>query len=366
MPMPSDLRESFRKKKVLVTGHTGFKGSWLSLVLHEIGADVIGYSLPPPTNPSHFEACRLQDRITSIAGDIRDLETIKKTLRDYNPEIVFHLAAQALVRQSYREPVDTYGTNVMGTVNLLEACRQSASVKVIVNVTSDKCYENREWVWGYRENDRLGGHDPYSSSKGCAELVAAAYARSYFDAGRPPGGPKALSSVRAGNVIGGGDWAEDRLVPDCVRALSLRQPVVIRNSLSVRPWQHVLEPLWGYLLLAARMQDLPKRFSGAWNFGPDDGSFIAVKDLVGQVLEQWGGGAYEIRPDSEMHEAQVLKLDSSKAKTALGWKHRWDVRQAACATIDWYQRFFAGEDMYEVSKEQITAYAGFERDHPSA
>jgi CDP-glucose 4,6-dehydratase len=366
MPVPSDIRDFYRNKKVLITGHTGFKGSWLSLWLHELGAEVIGYALPPPTKPSHFEACRLQDRMASIEGDIRDLEALKKILRHHGPGMVFHLAAQSLVRQSYREPVDTYGTNVMGTVHLLEACRQSASVKVIVNVTSDKCYENREWVWGYRENDRLGGHDPYSSSKGCAELVATAYARSYFDAGRPHGSPKALASVRAGNVIGGGDWAEDRLIPDCMRTLSRQRPVVIRNPRSVRPWQHVLEPLCGYLILAARMHEQPNRFSGAWNFGPDSGSLIAVEDLVGHVLEQWGGGAYEVRTDPEMHEAQLLKLDSSKAKTTLGWKHRWSVRQATNATIDWYKRFFAGEEMYAVSREQINAYAGLERDHYSA
>ncbi|MCU0602289.1 MAG: CDP-glucose 4,6-dehydratase [Desulfobacterales bacterium] len=354
--MESELRDFYRDKKVLVTGHTGFKGSWLSLWLRELGADVIGYALPPPTTPSHHEACRLKDRITSIEGDVRDLGALKQVLTDYRPEIVFHLAAQSLVRRSYQEPVATFGTNVMGTVHLLEACRQCSSVAVVVNVTSDKCYENKEWVWGYRENDRLGGDDPYSSSKGCAELVAAAYARSYFDAGRPHACPKALASVRAGNVIGGGDWAEDRLIPDCMRTLSRQRPVVIRNPLCVRPWQHVLEPLYGYLLLAVRMHAMPDRFSGAWNFGPNEAAVVTVQGLVNHVLEEWGGGAFETPAGRDPHEARTLKLDSSKANTLLGWRQRWTFRQAVSATIDWYRRFFAGEEMYGVSQEQIAAY----------
>lgn len=355
--MQSDFGDFFRNKKVLVTGHTGFKGSWLSLWLHEMGADVIGYSLLPPTTPSHHEVCRLKDRITSIENDIRDLNALKRVLSDYRPEIVFHLAAQSLVRRSYQEPVETFGTNVMGTVHLLEACRQCSSVTVVVNVTSDKCYENKEWVWGYRETDAIGGHDPYSGSKGCAELVTAVYARSYFDAPGQTTSRKALASVRAGNVIGGGDWAEDRLLPDCIRSLALQTPVVVRNPHSVRPWQHVLEPLCGYLLLAVQMHAMPKDFSGAWNFGPNEESVVTVQELVSLILQGWGRGTVETRSGRDLHEAKLLKLDSSKAKRLLGWKHRWTVRQAVSFSIDWYRRFFAGENMYDVSKEQIAAYA---------
>ena len=294
--MTASLLDFYRNKKVLITGHTGFKGSWLSLWLSEIGSEVIGFSLDSPTSPSHFEICGLKNRMVSIRGDIRDLGALRRVVSDYSPEVVFHLAAQSLVRRSYREPVDTFGTNVMGTVNLLEACRQASSVRVVINVTSDKCYENKEWVWGYRENDAIGGHDPYSSSKGCAELVTTAYARSYLPEAGQPSTRKALASVRAGNVIGGGDWAEDRLIPDCIKALCAHTPIIVRNPLSVRPWQHVLEPLYGYLVW--RSGCMPHRLNspGAWNFGSNDDSFITVGAMVEQVVQQWGGGEHRLPP----------------------------------------------------------------------
>ena len=356
--MTASFLDFYRNKKVLITGHTGFKGSWLALWLSEIGSDVTGFSLDSPTSLSHFEICGLKNRMVSIRGDVRDLDTLRRVVSDFSPEVVFHLAAQSLVRRSYREPVDTFGTNVMGTVNLLEACRQASSVRVVINVTSDKCYENKEWVWGYRENDALGGHDPYSSSKGCAELVTTAYARSYFHEAGQPGTRKALASVRAGNVIGGGDWAEDRLIPDCIKALCARAPIIVRNPLSVRPWQHVLEPLYGYLVLAVRMHAAPAEHSGAWNFGSNDDAFITVGAMVEQVVQHWGDGVIDSRPDMSLHEAQVLRLDSSKARTLLGWRPRWDVRTAVSKTVEWYRRHRAGEDMLAVSKEQIAAYSG--------
>jgi CDP-glucose 4,6-dehydratase len=355
--MPPSLKEFYWGRVVLITGHSGFKGSWLSIWLRELGAQVIGYSLDPPTTPSLFETCDLKHRVTSRIGDVRDLESLLKVMNKHNPDIVFHMAAQSLVRRSYQYPVETYGTNVMGTVNVLEAGRLTPSVRTIVNVTSDKCYENKEWIWGYRENDPVGGHDPYSSSKGCSELVTKAYAQSYFKAGERHHPPKSLSSVRAGNVIGGGDWAQDRLIPDCVRALAARRPIIIRNPDAVRPWQHVLEPLYGYLLLAKRMSDEPAGFSGAWNFGSTDGSLLTVSEMVRQVVEEWGEGSCDVCPDPLLHEAQVLKLDSLKARTFLGWKSRWDVRTSISKTVEWYKHNLAGNDMYEISKRQIADYS---------
>jgi CDP-glucose 4,6-dehydratase len=347
--------QRFKGKKVLVTGHTGFKGSWLCLWLAEIGAEVFGFALEPPTRPSFHDQCRIGSRLSaSVRGDVRDLDALQRAIRDWSPEIVFHLAAQALVRQSYAAPVETFQTNVMGTVHLLEACRQSASVRAVINVTSDKCYENKEWAWGYRENDALGGHDPYSSSKACAELVTAAYQRSYADTTETGRG---LASVRAGNVIGGGDWAEDRLMPDCVRSLSSGTSVTVRNPHSIRPWQHVLEPLHGYLMLAARMAEAPGEFSGAWNFGPDEGSVLTVAEMVHLMIREWGTGEVKTAPAAALHESRVLRLDSSKAKALLGWKPRWDVRTALSKTVEWHKRLRAGEDMLAVSRGQIADYA---------
>jgi CDP-glucose 4,6-dehydratase len=349
--------QSYKGRKVMVTGHTGFKGSWLSLWLSEIGAEVFGYALEPPTRPNHYEQCRLGSRLSaSVHGDVRDLNALQQAMRDWSPEIVFHLAAQSLVRRSYDAPVETFQTNVMGTVHLLEACRQAHSVRVVINVTSDKCYENREWPWGYRENDAVGGHDPYSSSKGCAELATAAYRRSYFEPSGPAGTARGLASVRAGNVIGGGDWAEDRLIPDCIKALSTQVPIAVRNPRSIRPWQHVLEPLHGYMMLADRMCAAPEEFSGAWNFGPDDDSFLTVAAMAERMLMQWGAGEIVSVPSPALHESRVLRLDSSKAKSLLGWKPRWDVRTALSKTVEWHKRLLAGDDMLAVSMEQIAEY----------
>jgi CDP-glucose 4,6-dehydratase len=353
--------QRFKGKRILVTGHTGFKGSWLALWLSEIGAEVFGYALEPPTRPNHYDQCRLTGRLSAtVCGDIRDLVAIQQVMRDWSPEIVFHLAAQSLVRRSYAAPIETFQTNVMGTVNLLEACRQASSVRVVINVTSDKCYENKEWFWGYRENDPVGGHDPYSSSKACSELATTAYRRSYFEPRGPAGVSRGLATVRAGNVIGGGDWAEDRLIPDCIRALNARTPVVLRNPRSIRPWQHVLEPLYGYLLLAARLHSAPAEFSGAWNFGPNDDSFITVTAMAEQMIRQWGEGEIASTASSALHESHVLRLDSSKAMNLLGWRPRWDVRTALSKTVEWHKCLLAGHDMFAVSRDQIAEYAAGE------
>ena len=274
------FKEAFKNRKVLITGHTGFKGSWLAIWLKELGAEVSGYAIAPPSDPSNFEAAKLQDKMIHIHGDIRDLDHLLETFKKCQPEFIFHLAAQPLVRLSYKEPKITFDTNVGGTVNVLEAARLTSSVKVLINITSDKCYENREWVWGYRENDPMGGHDPYSASKGCSELVFSAYLRSFFSQNTPGRGIIGAASVRAGNVVGGGDWGKDRLIPDCIRALSARQSIGIRNPLAIRPWQHVLEPLSGYLWLGALLSHDPQKYSGAWNFGPEDRSHLTVAEVA--------------------------------------------------------------------------------------
>lgn len=331
-------------KRVLVTGHTGFKGSWLCLWLKELGANVIGYSLPPPTDPNHFELLYLD--IVSITGNVRDFGKLKEAIQCHKPEIVFHLAAQPLVRYSYKNPVETFETNVMGTMNVLEACRQTESVKVIVNITSDKCYENREWVWGYRENDPMGGYDPYSASKGCAELVTKCYRNSFFNPSHPltfspSNNSILLASARAGNVIGGGDWAEDRLLPDIMRAVSKEEKVIIRNPNATRPWQHVLEPLSGYLMLGQKLLEGRKEFAEGWNFGPDDESNICVEDVVSCVKSDWERVDYEIRSSQDNpHEAGFLKLDCSKAHSRLKWKPVWDIKKTLEITIKWYKEFY--------------------------
>lgn len=358
--MDSYFRDAYKNKKVLITGHTGFKGSWMSLWLTELGANVIGYSLEPPTEPNLFESINLKDKITHIIGDVRDEEHLISVFEKYQPVFVFHLAAQPLVRLSYKEPKLTYETNVLGTVNVLEAVRKTKSVRVGIIVTSDKCYENKEWVYGYRETDPVGGYDPYSSSKGCAELVTSAYRGSFFN---PEAYGKthnvALSSVRAGNVIGGGDWGEYRLIPDSIRALSQNKTVVIRNPQATRPWQYVLEPLSGYLLLGALMYKEGAKYSGPWNFGPNDESIITVEELVKLVIKYWGNGSYTIDTSSHPHEAGLLKLDASKARALLGWKPIYDGYEAVEKTINWYKNFYNGmskEKLYEFTVGEIGEY----------
>jgi CDP-glucose 4,6-dehydratase len=324
-------------KTVLVTGHTGFKGSWLILWLQLLGARVIGYALSPHTEPSLFQLSNAQEGITHIIGDTRDLSKVREVCQTYKPDFVFHLAAQSLVRYSYEHPVETYETNVMGTIHLFEAIRATPSVRVCVNVTSDKCYENREWEYSYRENDPMGGYDPYSSSKGCAELITAAYRRSFFNIGNSP--PVRLASVRAGNVIGGGDWARDRLIPDCVRSLAAKSPVIVRNPEAVRPWQYVLEPLSGYLWLGACLWNTPSTFEGSWNFGPHTAGNVSVRQIVNQVVAMWGEGEWKHvcqEQSQEPHEARTLTLDITKSSSVLGWEPITSVSQAMTETIGWY------------------------------
>ena len=316
----------YHNTRVLITGHTGFKGSWLALWLSTMGANVTGYSLPPPTEPNHFDLLGLD--INSIIGDIRDAEKLKRVFKEQQPEIVFHLAAQPIVRFSYKDPVETFSSNVMGTINVFEASRESGTVRAIVNVTSDKCYENREWPWGYREIDPLGGYDPYSASKGCAELITSCWRNSFFNL-KDYGSTHhtLLASGRAGNVIGGGDWAADRLIPDMMRAVSQNGKVKIRNPHATRPWQHVLEPLSGYLLLGQRLLEGRKEFAEAWNFGPSDDGNATVEEIVGQVKKAWPKIDYEIQCDSDQpHEAGMLRLDCSKARAKLQWRPVWDAK----------------------------------------
>ena len=347
-------------KVVLVTGHTGFKGGWLCLWLQSLGAKVVGYALNPPTTPSLFEVAKVGEGMRSLIGDVGDLARRQAAVSGHAPQIVFHMAAQALVRSSYADPVGTYATNIMGTAHLLEAVRKAQGVKVVVNVTSDKCYDNREWVWAYRENEPLGGYDPYSSSKGCAELVTAAYRNSFFHPADYPRHGVALASARAGNAIGGGDWAQDRLVPDFVRAVTRGESLTVRNAAAVRPWQHVLEPLRGYLLLAQHLWSDGARYSEAWNFGPDEDSAQSVQTVVETLAALWDGGA-GWRADTsagQAHEANFLKLDCSKARTKLGWHPRWDLRMALESTTAWYKAHQAGRDMRSFTLEQIARYAG--------
>lgn len=344
-------------KTVLVTGHTGFKGGWLSLWLQRMGAKVVGYALQPNTDPNLFELAGVGDGMVSEIGDVRDLERLSSVMTQHRPDVVFHLAAQPLVRYSYQQPVETYSVNVMGTVNLLEAVRLAGSVRVCQVITTDKCYENREWDYAYRETDRLGGHDPYSSSKACAELAVASYVSSFF---QDPC-QTSVSSVRAGNVIGGGDWAADRLVPDCIRALTQGAPIVIRNPAAIRPWQHVLEPLSGYLWLAQRQWEAPDQFHGAWNFGPDGGKGTPVGELVEKLVSVWGSGAWQLADNSiaQPHEAGLLKLDISRANARLDWFPVYSVMQAVEESVDWYRCVAEGGDALAVRAlcfEQINRY----------
>ncbi|MDP3372047.1 MAG: CDP-glucose 4,6-dehydratase [Candidatus Paracaedibacteraceae bacterium] len=347
----------FRGKKVFLTGHTGFKGGWLSLWLQSMGAQVTGFALQPPTNPSLFEVANVEQGMTSIIGDIRDAEALAKAMREAAPDIVIHMAAQPLVRYSYVNPVETYSTNVMGTVHLLEAVRQTPTVRAVVNVTSDKCYDNKEWVWGYRENEPMGGFDPYSNSKGCAELVASAYRNSFFNPAKYSEHKVALASVRAGNVIGGGDWAADRLIPDILRAISDNKPVVIRSPHAIRPWQHVLEPLSGYLLLAEKLYEQGIAYAEGWNFGPNDEDAKPVQWIVERLTQQWGEGAsWVLDGGDHPHEAHYLKLDCSKAKMRLDWQPRWHLEDALGAIIEWHRAHRDGKDMHELTLRQIGKY----------
>jgi len=328
------LSAAYRGRRALVTGQSGFKGSWLALWLERLGAEILGYSLPPPTKPSHFE--ELKPAYRSVVGDILDKASLEKAFSSFKPEIVFHLAAQPLVRRSYREPVETFATNVMGTVEVLEACRLCPSVKAIVVVTSDKCYENREWLWGYRESDPMGGYDPYSASKGCAELVVSSYRRSFFEGQ----GKTLLASCRAGNVIGGGDWAEDRLVPDIMKAAAEGRPVEIRNPAATRPWQHVLEPLSGYLLVGSRLLAGDASAASGWNFGPDDEGALSVGEIASMIKPLWPSLELKIAKQKDApHEAGLLKLDCSKARQLLKWRPVWSAAKAVERTVAWHKLF---------------------------
>tara|TARA_B110000977_G_scaffold201014_1_gene293666 strand:- start:2768 stop:3847 length:1080 start_codon:yes stop_codon:yes gene_type:complete len=348
-------------KKVFITGHTGFKGSWLSLWLQQLGAEVTGYALAPPSNLSLFEVAQVAKGMTSIIGDIRDGDMLANAMRQAEPDIVIHLAAQPLVRRSYVDPVETYSTNVMGTVHLLEAVRQTPAVRAVVNVTTDKCYENKEWVWGYRENEPMGGFDPYSSSKGCAELVNAAYRNSFFNTERHCERQVAVSSARAGNVIGGGDWADDRLVPDILRAIESGQSVNIRNPEATRPWQYVLEPLNGYLVLAEKLYTEGSAFAEAFNFGPTEEDAKSVQWIVEQLTQSWGDGAnWHLDGGTHPHEANYLKLDCSKARIMLGWQPHWNLTQALQAIIVWHKAHSAhhsSTEMRSLCLQQIEEYS---------
>jgi len=353
-----EISSSFwQGKKIFLTGHTGFKGGWLSLWLQQLGSEVTGYALQPPTKPSLFEVANVAQGMTSVIGDIRDGQALANAMRDFSPDIVIHMAAQPLVRYSYLDPVETYSTNVMGTVHLLEAVRQSPSVRAIVNVTSDKCYDNKEWVWGYRENEPMGGYDPYSSSKGCAELVTAAYRSSFFNSAKYDEHKVAIATGRAGNVIGGGDWAADRLIPDILNAISAGRSVVIRNPHAVRPWQHVLEPLSGYLLLAQHLYEQGVAFSEGWNFGPRDEDARPVKWIVGQLTNLWDDGAsWQLDPSNHPHEAHYLKLDCAKARARLAWQPRWDLSHTLEMIVAWQRAYLNKADMRQITLNQISQY----------
>jgi CDP-glucose 4,6-dehydratase len=351
-------RTFWKDRSVLVTGHTGFKGSWLSLWLHGLGAKVTGYALAPPTEPNLFEQAGVADAVRSVRADIRDFPRLKSVLGECRPDVVIHMAAQSVVRQGYEEPIDTYATNVMGTVHVFEALRQLGRPCAVVNVTSDKCYENREWLWGYRENDALGGHDPYSNSKACAELVTSAYRDSFFQVGGSAGPRIAVASARAGNVVGGGDWTRDQLVPDLVRAFLLGQPCLIRNPAAVRPWQFVLEPLRGYLILAERLATAGgAEFTSSWNFGPAEADARPVAWIADELVGSWGSGAAWSH-DARVHpqEAAHLRLDIAKARERLGWQPVLPLRPALGWIVEWYRAFQAGDDLKRLTLAQIERY----------
>ncbi len=342
----------WQNKRVLITGHTGFKGSWLSLWLQSLGAEVFGLALPPSAEPALFYEANIAEGMVSTLEDIRDYPTVYKTVAEARPEILFHMAAQPLVRYSYRHPVETYSTNVMGTVHVLEAARQVSTVRAVVNITTDKCYENKEWLWGYRENDRLGGYDPYSSSKACSELITDAYRHSYFnDSGI------SLASARAGNVVGGGDWSEDRLIPDILRSFGKKEPVIIRNPKAIRPWQHVLEPISGYLILGERLFKEGREYAGAWNFGPDSADARPVEWIVEQMARLWGPEAsWRLDSEKQLHEAGLLRLDISKAVSRLGWAPVWNLERALENITDWQRCWLNRDNVQEKCRQQIKRY----------
>lgn len=344
-------------KRVFLTGHTGFKGGWLALWLQSLGAEVHGYALAPPTEPNLFTVAEVdKGMVNSVIADIRDIDKLRSAMQAAEPEIVFHLAAQPLVRYSYAQPVETYAVNVMGTVHLLEAIRATPTVKTVVNVTTDKCYENREWDWGYRENEPMGGFDPYSSSKGCSELVTAAYRRSFLEAAGV-----SIATARAGNVIGGGDWAGDRLIPDFLRAMDKAEMLTIRSPHSTRPWQHVLEPLSGYLTLAEHLHEQGEKFAEAWNFGPLDDDARPVQWIVERLAEMRSDVKWQLDASLQPHEANYLKLDSSKARKQLHWQPRWRLQTALHKTIDWHEAWKQAKDMRSVTLAQIAEYSIGER-----
>lgn len=344
-------RNFWQGKRVYLTGHTGFKGSWLALWLDSLGAIVKGYALLPPTQPSLFEQANVINQIESEIGDIRNLTQLTTSMVAFNPDILIHMAAQPLVRLSYQEPIDTYETNVIGTAKVLEAARRCAHLKAIISVTTDKCYENREWVWGYREDEPMGGYDPYSSSKGCAELVTSAYRRSFMQEQGI-----GLASARAGNVIGGGDWASDRLIPDILRAFENKQAVVVRNPQATRPWQHVLEPLSGYLVLAQQLYQAPQDYAEGWNFGPQDEDAKPVEWILDQMVSRWEGSRWVLDQNAHPHEAGYLKLDISKAKARLHWQPTWRLDNTLAKIITWHQAWLAKKDMQAICLNEINEY----------
>ena len=343
----------FKNRRVLITGHTGFKGSWLTQVLLEAGADVLGYSLAPNTKPSNFALLGLRDQIEHVEGDVLDEKKFRQVMDDFQPEFVFHLAAQPLVRQSYVDPLKTFSTNIMGTAVVMDSVRSTGSVRVFLCITSDKCYENVEWLWGYRETDQLGGADPYSSSKAAAEIIFSSYDRSFFSKNKTLG----VATARAGNVIGGGDWAADRIIPDCIRAISVEKPIAIRNPQSTRPWQHVLEPIRGYLMLAAKLFDDPKTYGGAWNFGPSSDNSLTVLEVAKLLVEGLGRGKIEIAENfGNPYEAHLLQLNCEKAEFHLSWSPRLDVTTTLAMTAGWYKAYFSGIDVKSTTLEQIYEY----------
>lgn len=358
----SDIRagvcpEFWKGKRVLLTGHTGFKGSWMSIWLKEMGADLTGFARTPPTEPSLFNDAHVADGMRSVIGDIRDLDALRKVFSETNPEVVIHMAAQPLVRESYKFPVETYAINVMGTVNVLEAVRETPGVRSVVIITTDKCYENKEWFWGYREDEPMGGYDPYSNSKGCAELVTSSFRRSYFNPAKYDSHKVGVATVRAGNVIGGGDWAGDRLIPDIMRAVMDGTPVNIRSPYATRPWQHVLEPVGAYLLLAEKLYIDGASYAEAWNIGPSSDDARDVEYIVKNICRTWGDGAsYTIDSNPQPHEAGYLKLDISKIENRIGWHPVWPLPVTLEKTTEWYKAYMKGQDALEVCLTQLRQY----------